>query len=740
MSSEQPAAEAAEASVSPPKESPGGGAGGGGAAPPAAAHETNALWVGNLPTHAGDADVMAAFAPHGALDCALSRAGARSYAFVLFRSLAESRAALEALRGSKVKGSEIRIDFARPARAVRNLWIGGISSSVSKQQLEEELQKFGKIEGIAFSHDQTSAYIDFEKLDDAISAHRALNGTDLGGKELCVDFQRSRGKAENSQFMYEENEYGMSEEEGSDDSADYKPKRHKRKNANELLKPDEIVEQIDSRSIAVSPLPYNVKMEDVQSFFAQHGKVNSVMLPRHVLDKRLFCGTAVVEFSEEEEANSVLEKKLNFAGADLDVKHKKEFDTEREAKQEAFEKSKQEGYEKSTTNNDGRNEGYPKGLILAFKLSKILADKVDTAKKEEDSSSAKEWAIDHEEKVFENADHEEKSDDVVADTQPPNKDGTSPSENDNQTITREDLQEYFAKFGTVRYVDISKRRDSGHIRFKGSKVEEKACALAALQHEGGLILKGHLVTLESLPVSSHKEILQAFSLKKYQQFPAYRTILEGGPSDLKFGCTVELDGQLFRSAQLHLRKKEAEQDAAKVAYEFLLARRGDNFADVEGLIEKDLLLAKSILYEFSSKKKIDQPLYNFQRKKGPAKMFFFAATVSIDGKEYTGGMAKSKSAAAESAARLAAKLILDTNDECMLHVFRSKKKIVTATRSGSEKEVPGSEWRCADTPGLVMVKNRWTALESPAATSSGSADRLKLPPCTDAGSSSALAP
>jgi hypothetical protein len=38
-----------------------------------------------------------------------------------------------------------------------------------------------------------------------------------------------------------------------------------------------------------------------------------------------------------------------------------------------------------------------------------------------------------------------------------------------------------------------------------------------------------------------------------------------------------------------LRKKEAEQDAAKVAYEFLLARRGDYFADVQGLIEKVLL-------------------------------------------------------------------------------------------------------------------------------------------------------
>jgi len=90
----------------------------------------------------------------------------------------------------------MRTEFARPARAVRNLWVGGISPSVSKEELEEEFQKFGKVEGFAFSQDQTSAYIDFEKLEDAISAHRSLNGRILGGKELCVDFQRSKGRAE----------------------------------------------------------------------------------------------------------------------------------------------------------------------------------------------------------------------------------------------------------------------------------------------------------------------------------------------------------------------------------------------------------------------------------------------------------------------------------------------------------------------------------------------------------------
>jgi len=287
--------------------------------------------------------------------------------------------------------------------------------------------------------------------------------------------------------------------------------------SSELLKPDEIIEQIDSRSIAASPLPYNVKLEDVQSFFAQHGKVNSVRLPKHVSDKRHFCGTALVEFSEEEEANNVVEKKLSFAGADLEIKPKKEFDTERKAKQEAYEKSNTNG---SNTNKNGRDEGYPKGLILAFKLKKILADgdsaqngvdkvdDTDAAKKEVASSSAEESAKGHEVKVPENADAmEEKSDDVeeskVAEAQSLNKDGKSPSENNTEIITREDFKEYFAKFGTVRYVDFSKGDDSGYLRFEESKAAEKARALAALSDEGGLIMKGHLVTLE--PVSGQAE-------------------------------------------------------------------------------------------------------------------------------------------------------------------------------------------------------------------------------------------
>ncbi|KAG2573071.1 hypothetical protein PVAP13_7KG225000 [Panicum virgatum] len=172
--------------------------------------------------------------------------------------------------------------------------------------------------------------------------------------------------------------------------------------AKELLEPDEVIEQVDSRTIAASPLPYNVKLEDVESFFAQCGKVNSVRLPRHVSDKRHFCGTALVEFSEEDEAKGVYEKTLVFAGADLEIRPKKEFDAEREVKKEAYEKAQA---------NKNSGEGYPKGLILAFKLKKIPAnggaeqnggDKVDDAEgaeKDGSANTAEKSSIGHEDKA-----------------------------------------------------------------------------------------------------------------------------------------------------------------------------------------------------------------------------------------------------------------------------------------------------------------------------------------------------
>ncbi|KAG2652247.1 hypothetical protein PVAP13_1NG342500 [Panicum virgatum] len=296
--------------------------------------------------------------------------------------------------------------------------------------------------------------------------------------------------------------------------------------ASELLKPEEIIEQVDSRTVAASPLPYNVKLEDVQSFFAQYAKVNSVRLPRHIANKKHFCGTALVEFSEEEEAKKVLENSLVFSGANLEIRPKKEFDAEQEYKKEE--------HKKAHPVKDSQDEGYPKGLIVAFKLEKTMADFVqknsvdkvdDSATKLETSNSMVNPSGEASEGIAESSDSkEEKSSENVTKEKEVNisettesekcigdalveseKRGDSESGNLKNSISREDLKETLKKFGTVRYVDFSIGDDSGYLRFEDSKGAEKARMAAVLADEGGLIIKDHIITLEPVTGEAEKD-------------------------------------------------------------------------------------------------------------------------------------------------------------------------------------------------------------------------------------------
>lgn len=78
------------------------------------------------------------------------------------------------------------------AKPSRHLWVGGIGRTVSGEVIEGEFKRFGIMEDFKFLRDRNCAFVDYEKIEDAISAVDSLNRKRLGDEELRVDFGRSQ--------------------------------------------------------------------------------------------------------------------------------------------------------------------------------------------------------------------------------------------------------------------------------------------------------------------------------------------------------------------------------------------------------------------------------------------------------------------------------------------------------------------------------------------------------------------
>ncbi|CAN1346870.1 La protein 1 [Linum perenne] len=273
-----------------------------------------------------------------------------------------------------------------------------------------------------------------------------------------------------------------------------------------LLNPEEIAEKLDQRTVAVSPLPFDIDRESLQFFFQSTWQGTSVRLPKHIANTKVFCGTALVEFSSDEEVQKILSQSLTIGSLQLELKPNyikglivgfqlksilRGDQAEHNDKQES---GKDDGtdtkeadkpltsMDKTTEDSQGKvpEDTNNKEEIVAMETEKVNEEK-DIENKEEISFDEEELSKDSAGKVAK----KERKYDLAA------------CKDDKNVMTREDLKVVFSKFGEVKFIDFRIGEDSGYVRFHRPDGAEKACAAAAFLAEG-LVVKNFIATLEPL--------------------------------------------------------------------------------------------------------------------------------------------------------------------------------------------------------------------------------------------------
>ncbi|MCD7451757.1 hypothetical protein HAX54_013405 [Datura stramonium] len=182
----------------------------------------------------------------------------------------------------------------------------------------------------------------------------------------------------------------------------------------------------------------------------------------------------------------------------------------------------------------------------------------------------------------------------------------------------------------------------------------------------------------------YKNQLQEYTQKYAKQLPIYQTVNEGFPHAPKFRSMVLVDGSEYESKSTHPTKKQAEQAAAKVAYECIHKKMDAKYFS---LIYREPMLCKSILHEFSVKKNLNRPIYNIRYAEGTNSVY--VCHLVFGGRTYKGELAGSKKMAKQVAAQAVIESLLGTLSQIIMSKNKCPPDIQIRKDTGSsEKMLP----------------------------------------------------
>jgi nucleolin len=143
----------------------------------------------------------------------------RSFGYVEFANAADAAAAHSAKQGADLDGRKLNVDYAtsrnngdqrdkvqsraktfgdQTSDPTDTLWIGNISFQVDQDQLSTAFQEYGTVLGVRLPTDRETGalkgfgYVTYSSVDEAKAAMETMQGADLAGRSLRLDFSQPR--------------------------------------------------------------------------------------------------------------------------------------------------------------------------------------------------------------------------------------------------------------------------------------------------------------------------------------------------------------------------------------------------------------------------------------------------------------------------------------------------------------------------------------------------------------------
>jgi protein JSN1 len=159
---------------------------------------TRSLWIGNIDPNLSTQDLMQLFSPYGSIE-SLRLLPDKECGFVNFTRVEDAIRAKDDIMnrmGGRVGNCIVRVGFGKAdalnnhdlspssqtqLQPTRALWVGNIPTSTTPQTLQNIFAPFGNIESARVLTHKSCGFVNFEKLDDAVKAKKALHGKEVLG-------------------------------------------------------------------------------------------------------------------------------------------------------------------------------------------------------------------------------------------------------------------------------------------------------------------------------------------------------------------------------------------------------------------------------------------------------------------------------------------------------------------------------------------------------------------------------